>query len=89
MNIEVRLYANFRDFLPASNTTFASFDWCCAGEGMMKSLEKAVTIGEFLKELSLPVDIPKVVIVNDSPADFDYVLKDGDRISVFPLLGGG
>jgi sulfur-carrier protein len=79
MNIEVRLYANFRDFLPPGSGTF----------GVTKYLEKEMTIEELVKELGLPEDIPKIVIVNGAHAEFDYVLKDGDTLSVFPPLAGG
>jgi molybdopterin converting factor small subunit len=79
MNIEVRLYANFRDFLPPGSTTFA----------MKKSLERGMTIEELVKDLGLPEDVPKIVIVNGSHAEFDYVVKDGDTVSVFPPLAGG
>jgi molybdopterin synthase sulfur carrier subunit len=79
MDIEVRLYANFRDFLPSGSTAF----------GMKKSLDKDTTIEELVKELGLPEDVPKIVIVNGTHAEFDYVLKDGDTLSVFPPLAGG
>ena len=42
-----------------------------------------------VKELGLPEDIPKIVIVNKGLVDFDYVLKDGDKVSIFPPLAGG
>ena len=89
MNIEVKLYAHFKHFLPSGTTTFSSFDQCCAGEGMVKSLGKETTVEELVKELGIPEDIPKIVIVNDGLAEFDCVLKDGDRVSVFPPLAGG
>ena len=89
MNIEVRLYGDFKRCLPSGGATFEAFDLCCAGDGMMKSLEKEITIEELVKELGLSEDIPKVIIVNDRIAKFDYVLKDGDRVSVFPPLAGG
>jgi molybdopterin converting factor small subunit len=79
MNIEVRLYANFRDFLPPGSTTFA----------MKKSLEREMTIEELVKDLGLPEDVPKIVIVNGSHTEFNYVVKDGDTVSVFPPLAGG
>jgi sulfur-carrier protein len=79
MNIEVRLYATFRDFLPSGSSTF----------GMTKSLDREMTIAELVKEIGLPEDIPKIVIVNGTHAELDRVLKDGDVLSVFPPLAGG
>ena len=79
MNIEIRLYANFRDFLPPGSSTFS----------MTKSLEREMTIEELVKDLGLPEDIPKIVIVNGSHAELDYILKDGDILSVFPPPAGG
>ena len=79
MNIEVRLYATFRDFLPPGSSNF----------GMMKSLDKETTIAELAKEIGLPEDVPKIVIVNGSHAELDRVLEDGDVVSLFPPLAGG
>jgi sulfur carrier protein ThiS len=89
MNIEVRLYGDLKYCIPSGSAAFDTFDLCCAGDGMMKSLEKEMTIEELVKELDLPEDIPKVVIVNDKIVSLDYVLKDGDRVSVFPPIAGG
>jgi molybdopterin converting factor small subunit len=79
MNIEVRLFANFRDYLPAGSTSF----------GIVKSLEKQMTIDELVHEMGLPEDIPKIFIVNGLHANFDYLLKEGDVVSIFPPLAGG
>ncbi len=79
MDIEIRLYATFRDFLPPGSSTFS----------MTKSLDRAMTIADVVKDLGLPEDIPKIVIVNGAHAEFDYVLKEGDILSVFPPLAGG
>ena len=53
------------------------------------SLDKETTIAELVKELGLPEDIPKIVIVNGTHAELDRVLKEGDVLSVFPPLAGG
>ncbi len=79
MKIEIRLYATFRDFLPPGSNTFS----------MTKSLDGEKTIADVVKDLGLPDDVPKIVIVNGAHAEFDYLLKDGDVLSVFPPLAGG
>jgi sulfur-carrier protein len=79
MDVEVRLFANFRDYLPAGNDSF----------GVKRSLDNPITVDELIQQMGLPEDVPKIIIVNGLHADFDYVVKDGDVVSIFPPLAGG
>jgi sulfur-carrier protein len=79
MNIEVRLFANFREFLPQGTSSF----------GVTKSVESPITIRELAQEMGLPANSPKIVIVNGLHADLDYLLQEGDVVSIFPPLAGG
>jgi molybdopterin converting factor small subunit len=42
-----------------------------------------------LRELKLPEDTPKIIILNGVHADAGRVLRDGDTLSLFPPIGGG
>ena len=79
MKAEIRLFANFRDFLPPgskASSFFTSFD----GEK---------TVADVMRDLKLPEDVPRIVIVNGLHAEADHVLQDGDVVSLFPPLAGG
>jgi molybdopterin converting factor small subunit len=79
MKIEVRLFATFREYLPAG----------CDGFSFVKVLDRETTVGEVVEALKLPEQLPKIIIVNGIHAAPDYVLKDGDVLSLFPPIAGG
>ena len=79
MEIEVRLYATFRDYLPQDSGSFS----------FKKSLEKETAVDKIAEQISLPPDIPKIFIVNGNVVTGEYVLRDGDVVSIFPPVAGG
>ena len=79
MDIEVRLFATFRDYLPAGSAGFA----------YKKALNGQTTVQDVIDELKLPANIPKIIIVNGRHSNQDYVLADGDILSIFPPVAGG
>ena len=79
MKAEIRLFANFRDFLPPGSTSFS----------FTTSFEGKKTVSQVIEELKLPDDIPRIIIVNGLHSEEDHVLQDGDVVSLFPPLAGG
>jgi molybdopterin converting factor small subunit len=79
MKAEIRLFANFRDFLPEGSKVFSYF----------MSFDGEKTVHDVIHELKLPDDIPRIIIVNGIHAEADHVIKDGDVVSLFPPLAGG
>ncbi|OPY68068.1 MAG: ThiS family protein [Syntrophorhabdus sp. PtaU1.Bin050] len=79
VNIEIRLFATFREFLPPGSNMFS----------FTKSVERQTTVAEIIEELGLPAHIPKIVVIDGAQAAPDYLLKDGDIISIFPPIAGG
>lgn len=79
MKAEIRLFANFRDFLPPGSGPFS----------FVTSFDGKKSVGQIIEELKLPDDIPRIIIVNGLHCETDYVLKDGDVVSLFPPLAGG
>ncbi len=49
----------------------------------------SATIGNLLDQLSIPAGAPKVIFLNGIHARREAILKDGDRIGVFPPVAGG
>ncbi|MEA5112435.1 MAG: MoaD/ThiS family protein [Geobacteraceae bacterium] len=47
------------------------------------------TVGDILKELDLPLDEIGATLINHRHVEEDQQLKDGDSLSIFPLVGGG
>ncbi len=54
-----------------------------------KSLDDGTTVQEMLSRLSLPKELPIIVIVNGRRVEADWVLKDGDEVNLLRPSGGG
>jgi sulfur carrier protein ThiS len=78
MTIEVRLYATLRQAAPA------------APAGVLPlAVPAAATVAEVLAILKInPADV-HMIMVNGVAVDPGKVLGNGDRLGLFPPLGGG
>ena len=79
MKLEIKLFANFREFLPPGTEKYTC--WL--------ELEEGATIGQVLEKLKIPDDIPMITLVNGLHRTFEDRLQPGDVLSVFPPVGGG
>jgi molybdopterin converting factor small subunit len=78
MQIEIRLFVDAKGLSPENRpSTF------------LKNVENQVTVGQVVKDLGLPDDIPLILIVNHNHATYDSVLQEGDVINIFPPIAGG
>jgi sulfur carrier protein ThiS len=79
MNIQIKLFSSLTKFLP---------------EGTMEkqaplSVPEKITIGDVLEQLGIPRKMAKLIMVNGVHKRSDYVLQEGDLLSVFPPIAGG
>ncbi|ABA88964.1 molybdopterin biosynthesis sulfur carrier protein [Syntrophotalea carbinolica DSM 2380] len=51
--------------------------------------EAGTMVSQVIKELDLPEDQLGAVLINARHVEGDQELKDGDSLSIFPLVGGG
>jgi molybdopterin converting factor small subunit len=79
MEIEVKLFATLRDYLPPGSSRFS-----CRLE-----VVDATRVEEVITRLGIPEDTPKIILVNGIHAGKDHPLKEGDVLSVFPPVAGG
>jgi molybdopterin converting factor small subunit len=80
IRVEARLYATLRKYHPAGK----------AGEALVRELAEGTTVQKLLEnELGVPPGEVKTVFVNGITRRFDHVLADGDRVGIFPPVGGG
>jgi len=79
MEIEVKLFANFRDFLPKGSDRFSC----------RVTINGAERVADILRKLSLPTDHPKIILINGVHGKEGDLLKDGDVLSIFPPVAGG
>jgi len=79
MEIEVKLFATLRDYLPKGSSRFS-----CKME-----IDDRTTVEDILTRLNIPEDMPKIILINGTHAKKDQKLKEGDVLSIFPPVAGG
>ncbi len=79
MEIEVKLFATLRDYLPKGSSRFS-----CRME-----VDNLTRVQDILARLKIPEDMPKIILVNGIHGKKEQVLKEGDVLSVFPPVAGG
>ncbi len=79
MEIEVKLFATLRDFLPPGSSRFS-----CKME-----IDGKTRVEDILSKLKIPEEMPKIILVNGIHGKKDQLLKEGDVLSVFPPVAGG
>jgi sulfur-carrier protein len=79
ITVNVRLFGPLRQAYPDVDL----------GEPMAVELPEGSTIGRLVEQLLLPADQVKVVFVNHTIREDSYELQEGDRVAVFPPVGGG
>lgn len=79
MKIQIILYASLAHLLPANSR----------GNSCAMDFEPESTVGIVLQDLGIPADSPKIVFLNGRHAKATDILRDGDRLAVFPPIAGG
>lgn len=79
MKVEVFLYASLAKYMPNKKS----------GKGMVMEVSEGTTVMEHLKQMHIPMNVAKLIFLNGIHAKDDEILKDGDRLGVFPPIGGG
>lgn len=78
MVIEVRLFATLRRYAPSSASGVVSLD-----------VNDSFTIEDVMNQLGIGAEEVHVIMVNGVSSDLKHVLADGDRVGLFPAVGGG
>lgn len=80
MKIQLKLFATLSQFLP---------DQKQSGFSNLLEIEEGTTISQLLGHLKIPSDQSKIIFLNGLHATGSSILKEGDRLGIFPPLGGG
>jgi molybdopterin converting factor small subunit len=73
--IEINLYASLRPFMPSDASCYP--------------VEAGTTIENLIEMLAIEKDQAKLIFCNGVRCDWGTLLKNGDRIGIFPPVGGG
>ncbi len=79
MKIEVNLYATLTRYLKSKT----------GGKSSVIDIEGGTCVKDIIQKLKIPVDSVKLIFINGVHAKIDTILKDGDRLGLFPPVGGG
>lgn len=74
--VQVNLYAAFRAYSRGRPAVDVEID---AGQ----------TVRDVLEKLGVPADEARIIFVNNRASDLTQPLAGGDRLGVFPAIGGG
>ncbi len=75
MNIQIKLFATLRAFTPENAEVYP--------------IEPGMTVKDIVDKLAIPVEDAKLVFINSTRRDLATPLADGDRVGIFPPVGGG
>jgi sulfur-carrier protein len=75
VNITIKLFASLKRFLPASSENYP--------------IEPGMTVKKLLDELCVPKDEVKIIFIDGVKHDLGSILKGGERVGIFPAVGGG
>ncbi len=79
MSIEIKLFASLARY--ASHPLISA-------DGRM-GLPSPVPVGQIADALNIPRQEIKLIFLNGIHAQMDTKVKDGDRLGLFPAIGGG
>lgn len=79
MPLTVKISATLRNYVPDYNPL----------NGLSLDIEPGTKVGQILQQLSIPSEKVKVIMINGISATVDHELNDGDRLGLFPPVGGG
>lgn len=79
MKVEVRLFATLATYLPSGSRDGAA----------VIDVPDGVTPRDLARQLGIPADLDRVLLVNGIEASIDRPLRDRDVVTLYPPLAGG
>ncbi|MBU0768960.1 MAG: MoaD/ThiS family protein [Proteobacteria bacterium] len=75
VHITINLFATLKKFTPVSSGSYP--------------VKPGITVKKLLEELCVPEDEVRLVFINGVKHDLASILKGGERVGIFPAVGGG
>ncbi|MFZ5821945.1 MAG: MoaD/ThiS family protein [Chloroflexota bacterium] len=79
MQVTVKLYATLTRYGQSER----------AGAPFTIEMPEHATLQQLIEQLNIPAQETKVMFVNGIIREFEFTLKDGDEVGIFPPIGGG
>jgi molybdopterin converting factor small subunit len=74
-HIQIKLFASLQKFTPSSSDNYP--------------IDAGQTIHSVIDHLNIPPDHAKLIFVDGVKSELDAQLSGGERVSIFPPVGGG
>jgi molybdopterin synthase sulfur carrier subunit len=75
ISIELKLFASLQKFTPQTSDALV--------------VEAGTSVRTLIQQLGIPGKKAKLFFINSVKVTLDSILKDGDRLGIFPPVGGG
>jgi molybdopterin converting factor small subunit len=75
VHVTINLFATLKKFTPVSSDSYP--------------IKPGITVKKLLEELCVPEDEVRLVFVDGVKHDLASILKGGERVGIFPAVGGG
>ena len=75
MDLEIKCFATLAEFSPP--------------EGKLRHVPEGATVARVMEMLHVPPDDVRIIFINGVHAAPEAQLRDGDRLGLFPAVGGG
>jgi len=75
ISIDLKLFATLQKFAPQSQGAYV--------------IEAGTSVRTLVQQLGIPKIKARLIFINNVKVSLDSVLKDGDRVGIFPPVGGG
>ena len=77
--LKIILSSTLRKYLPVYDPV----------KGVDFTIDGKLTVAELCRQLRIPPDEVKIVMVNGKSEGLDYLIQGDERIGLFPPIGGG
>ena len=75
ISITLKLFATLRPYAPAQADRYA--------------IAPGTTVADVIRDLKIPAKDAKLIFINNIRKGLDTPLQEGDRLGIFPPVGGG
>ena len=73
--IQLKLFANLQAFTSPATGHY--------------TIESGITVGDLLAQLGIPQNKVKLIFIDGVKSDPTTILRGGERVGIFPPVGGG
>ena len=73
--IQLKLFATLQEFTPPSADNY--------------SINQGISISYLLEQIKMPREKAKLIFINGVKAELTATLEGGERVGIFPPVGGG